>query len=86
MRSLSIRGVDDRLATLLKREAAAGHKSVNQLVLETLRERVGLDKKKRFTEEYHELDHLFGRWSEEEYSLIQGKVDAERRIDEELWK
>jgi hypothetical protein len=85
MRSLSIRGVDDRLAVLLKQEAAAAHKSMNQFVLELLLERVGLDKKKRFTGEYHDLDHLFGRWTEEEFTRIQGKIDKERRIDEELW-
>jgi hypothetical protein len=48
-------------------------------------ERVGLGKKKRFTGEYHDLDHLFGRWTEEEFTGIQGKIDQERRIDEELW-
>ncbi len=85
MKSLSIRGVDDRLAALLKQEAAASHKSVNQFVLELLMERVGLLKKKRFTEEYHDLDQLFGSWSNEEFSSIQGKIDEERRIDEELW-
>jgi len=86
MRTLSIRGLDDQLAALLKQEAAAAHKSMNQFVLEVLMERVGLDKKKRFTGEYHDLDHLFGRWTEEEFCEIQGKIDEERHIDEELWK
>ncbi len=86
MRCLSIRGVDDRLAALLKQEAAAAHKSMNQFVLELLMERVGLGKKKRYTGEYDDLDPLFGSWTEEEFSNIQGKIDAERRIDEELWR
>lgn len=85
MGSLSIRGVDERLAALLKQEAAAAHKSMNQFVLELLMERVGLGKGKQFTGEFHDLDHLFGKWSEEEHKRIQGKVDEERGIDEELW-
>ena len=86
MGSLSIRGVDDQLSALLKQKAAAAQKSVNQFVLETLRKYVGLEKEKRFTLEYHDLDNLFGRWSEDEYNRIQGKIDAERGVDEELWK
>lgn len=86
MKSLSIRGVDDRLANLLKREAAAAGKSVNQFVLDLLMERLGLAKKKKFTGEYHDLDHLFGCWSPEEFQAIQGRIDEERRVDEELWK
>ncbi|MFP4031723.1 MAG: hypothetical protein ACLFTV_09195 [Desulfococcaceae bacterium] len=34
---------------------------------------------------FHDLDHLFGRWTEEEFQRIQGKIDEERRIDPELW-
>lgn len=85
MGSLSIRGVDDELARLLKKEAASAEKSVNQYVLETLRKEVGLVKRKRFTRQYHDLDDLFGRWSDEEFHQIQGKIDSESTIDEEIW-
>ena len=36
--------------------------------------------------EYHDLDQLFGSWSEEEFNKIQKKINAERRIDTEIWK
>lgn len=85
MGSISIRGIDENLAALLKEAASLERKSVNQFVLETLKKRVGLEKEKRFTQEWHELDSLFGRWSEEEFSQIQGKINDERQIDEELW-
>jgi hypothetical protein len=85
MSSLSIRGVDPQLAAILKEQAKKSQKSINQFVLETLRQHVGLMKEKRFTREYDDLDNLFGRWSDEEYADIQGKIDAERQIDEELW-
>lgn len=86
MKSMSIRGVNDQLVALLKDRAVASNKSVNQLVLEALQKFVGLDKKKRFTNEYHDLDNLFGKWSEDEFTLIQEKIDSERLIDQELWK
>ncbi|MHB8808732.1 MAG: antitoxin [Desulfobulbaceae bacterium] len=86
MRSLSIRGVDDQLAELLKQEAKSTNRSVNQVILETLRKHAGLEKEKQFTGQYHDLDHLFGSWPLEEFEAIQGRIDSERHIDEELWK
>ncbi len=85
MTSLSIRGVEEQLSTILKQQARASRKSLNQLVLEILRQHAGLEKEKRFTREYNDLDHLFGRWSEEEFRQIQEKIDGERKIDEEHW-
>jgi hypothetical protein len=85
MGSISIRGVDDQLSLLLKEKATETNKSVNQLVLDILKSTVGLQKK-RYTRQYNDLDHLFGKWSQDEFDAVQGKIDAERRIDDELWK
>ncbi|MCA1785702.1 MAG: hypothetical protein LC657_06955 [Desulfobacteraceae bacterium] len=41
---------------------------------------------KKFTREYDDLDSLFGRWSQQEFQTIQGRIDEERAIDSELWK
>ena len=86
MGSISIRGVDEQLAALLKQQAITAQKSVNQFILEMLRKHVGLDKEKKFTQEYHDLDQIFGTWTEDEFQKIQGKIDAERQVDSELWK
>ena len=86
MGSLSIRGVDNHLATLLKEKAVVADKSVNQIVLEILRKYVGLEKPKRYTAQYDDLDHLFGSWTEDEFKQIQNKIDSERQIDKDLWK
>ena len=45
----------------------------------------GLGNKKKHSATYHDLDHLFGKWDKEEFEKIQGKIDRERVIDEELW-
>lgn len=86
MSSLSIRGIDPDLAVTLKQQAQATGKSVNQLVLDVLQEHTGLHKQKRFTQEYHDLDFLFGQWTESDFIKIQGKIDNESQIDDELWK
>ena len=86
MGSLSIRGVDNHLSTLLKEKAMSSNKSVNQFVLEMLKKHVGLEKPKRYTAQYDDLDHLFGLWTEDEFTQIQEKIDSERQVDMELWK
>ncbi len=86
MGSISIRGLDDELSSSLKKAAAAEKKSVNQFVIEALKKQLHLTKEKRFTQEWHDLDSLFGQWSDDDFAVIQGKIDDERRIDEELWK
>ncbi len=86
MKNISLRGLDEELAGRLQQTAKSEGKSINQLVLETLRQRFGLDKARRFTRVYHDMDELFGAWSEDEYQAIQGQIDADRRIDADLWK
>jgi ribosomal protein S24E len=85
MATITLRSVDDKLLARLKQEAAKQGTSMNQLVLEALRVQFGLSKDKHFTKTYHDLDGLFGAWSEEEYRSIRDKIDQERSIDEELW-
>ena len=86
MSNLSIRGIDPDLAAMLKQQAQASGKSVNQLALDALKEYTGLHKKKLFTQESHDLNFLFGQWSDSEFQKIQGKIDNESQIDDELWQ
>lgn len=55
MSKLSIHGIDPDLAATLKQQAQASGKSVNQLVLDVLKEHAGLQKRKPFTQEYHDV-------------------------------
>ena len=86
LKSMTLRGLDPQLAAKLKEVAEQEGKSVNQTALDALRKQFGLDKTRRFTEVHHDLDHLFGRWDEDEFARIQKKIDSERRIDSELWQ
>ena len=85
LKSMTLRGLDSQLVAKLKEVAEREGKSVNQTALDALRKQFGLDKSRRFTEVHRDLDHLFGRWDEDEFARIQQKIDSERRIDSELW-
>jgi plasmid stability protein len=86
MGAITLRGLEPSLKEKLKRAAKKEGKSVNQMVKDTLKQHLGMIKDKKFTLVHHDLDHLFGRWSEEEFKRIQRKIDSERKVDEELWR
>lgn len=85
MKTITVRRIEPSLAKELKQVANKEGKSVNQLVIETIKQYLGIKKERRFTVVYHDMDHIFGRWSEEEFKQIQGKIDSERKVEKELW-
>jgi hypothetical protein len=85
MKTITVRGLESSLVEKLKQVAKKEGKSVNQIVLDTIKQKMGMKKEKQFTVVHHDMDHIFGRWSKEEFDRIQGKIDAERKIDKELW-
>ncbi len=86
MKAITIRGVEPEVADKLKSSAAEQGKSINQLTLEIVKEGLGLKKEKKYSREYDDLDHLFGKWNDDEFREIQTKIDQERHVDQELWK
>jgi hypothetical protein len=86
MKAITVRGLDKELAAQLAKQAQEEGKSVNQFILDVFREKLGLSKGKRFTAVSHDMDHFFGRWPEEEFRRIQGGIDSQRSIEEELWR
>jgi hypothetical protein len=85
MKAVTIRGIEPEISEKLKSIAAKQGKSVNQLMLELIKKNLGFEKEKKYSREYHDLDDLFGKWSDEDYECIQGKISRERQIDQELW-
>ena len=49
MKTITLRGLDEVLAKKLKQEAEQQGKSLNQLILDTLKERLGLKKLRKFS-------------------------------------
>jgi len=85
MKAITIRGIDSDMSVKLKQVAKSEKKSVNQLVLDLIKRNIGMQKEKRYTRTYNDLDDLFGQWSDAEFEKIQGSVDNQRKIDLELW-
>lgn len=85
MKAVTIRGIDPEVAEKLKTTAARKGKSVNQLTLDIIKKGLGMQKVKKYSRTYDDLDHLFGKWNETEFKEISGKIENERRTDPELW-
>ena len=86
MKTITVRGLDETMKENLRRVAKQEGKSLNQFIVDTLKDRLGLKKQKKYTVSHHDMDHLFGIWSENEFRSIQQKIDSERKIDKELWQ
>ncbi len=86
MKAITIRGIEPSVMEKLKQQAKKNGKSINQFMIDLVKQNLGLDKRKQFTLVHDDLDHLFGKWSQKEFERIQGKIDDERKIDKELWK
>lgn len=85
MVTMTIRGIDDAVAKLLKDRAKSEDMSVNGLILKMVNEFLGIEKKKRI-KTYQDLDHLAGTWSEKDFNEFQKRVEDMEKIDEEIWK
>ncbi len=85
MKSMTVRGIDQETAAKLRSVAKSQGKSINQVVLESIKASLGIGKNKKYTNSYDDLDFLFGKWSQEEFTFIQEKIEGERTIDQELW-
>jgi len=86
MKAITIRGIDSSVSLKLKQVANNEKKSVNQLVLDMIRQNVGMQKREKYTKKHADLDHLFGTWTDAEFEIIQGIIDSQRKSDLELWK
>ena len=86
MKAITIRGIDQNTSDKLKKAANKNNMSVNQFVIDMIKEKLGLKKVKQFTTKYEDLDHLFGKWTQKEYKDIQNRIDTDRKIDKELWE
>lgn len=86
MKAITIRGIDASVSSKLKQLARSENKSVNQFVLDMIKQNIGMQKNIKYTRTYDDLDHLFGKWTNEEFENIQRAINNQRKIEPELWK
>lgn len=87
MKQVTIRGVGTDLHNALKHEAVRRNVSMNRLVLAVLRDALGLGDGLQASEiEFHDLDHLAGTWTQQEFEEFHEQLFLQRSVDEELWR
>ena len=85
MGTMTLRGIDDRIAGALKDRARKENASVNTVMLKILKESLGLEKKKR-SALYDDLDHLAGTWSEQDAAEFERATAVFETVDADMWK
>jgi hypothetical protein len=83
MKALTIRKVEPRLAAALARETKRRGTSLNQTVLDLLRQGLGIDTPAPRT---NGLEKFAGTWTAEEFKEFEASVAMFERIDPELWR
>lgn len=82
MKQLTIRGVSEDLARALKQETTRRGVSLNQAVLDILRQSLGLGQSKYD----NGLSKFAGKWSQEEFVSFEKNTEVFEQIDQDLWK
>ena len=85
MSNIHLRGLDDRLTHQLKQVAVDQSVSVNTLILNILRQGLGLSRQHRNIV-YHDLDKLAGTWTGSEAEKFMKNIADFESIDKALWK
>lgn len=83
MKALTIRRVEPRLAAALVRETKRRGTSLNQTVLDLLRQVLGVDSQAARS---NGLEKFAGTWTAEEFKEFEANVAQFERIDPELWR
>jgi plasmid stability protein len=80
---LTVRNIPVDLAKALRSETRRRGKSLNQTVIDLLRQAIGLDWD---TQGPNGLEKLAGTWSQEELEHFEQATAVFERIDEEQWQ
>lgn len=81
MKNLSIRNVPDDLYRAITSERARRGLSLNQTVIDLLRQRLGVG-----TSRSNGLGRLADRWDEDQFREFEDATAAFEGVDDELWQ
>jgi hypothetical protein len=82
--AITIRNLPRAVVKAIKDKARREKLSLNRAIVALLEEVTGSQPGTKTL--HHELDHLAGRWSDEEYAQFMEALREQRRIDPEMWK
>ncbi len=83
MNAITVRNLPPAVVKAVKEKARKEKLSLNRAIVALLEEATGAQPR---TVLHHELDHLAGRWSDEEYRGFMEALREQRQIDPEMWK
>ncbi len=83
MKQLTVRNVSPEIAKALEQEKQRRGQSLNQTVLELLRQVLGLAPQSRYD---NGLGRLAGTWGEEELKKFEESMAVFEQVDEEIWR
>ncbi|MHB8844220.1 MAG: hypothetical protein ACYC7L_05665 [Nitrospirota bacterium] len=87
MKQITIRGIPENVEKVIKKEAARKRTSLNKALVSLLEKAAGTSAPaKNKPVRYNDLDHLAGLWAREEAAAFDKALNAQRTIDEGLWK
>ena len=86
MKAITVRNIDDELSRVLKEESRKKGKSINSLILESIRASYAPDSGKKAKRRWHDLDPLAGTWTDAEARQFKDATAAFGEIDSEIWK
>lgn len=87
MKQITIRGIPDEVGKVIKKEAVRRKTSLNKALVSLLEKAAGTaTPEMKGPVLYHDLDHFAGLWAREEAAAFDRALDAQRTIDEGLWK
>jgi hypothetical protein len=86
MGAITVRNLPPELARAIRQKAKQERTSLNRTVISLLEEATGLGRPAKKVVLHHDLDHLFGCWSKEEYEEFNEALREQRQIDPEMWK
>ena len=83
MQHLTVRNIPQDLAAALNAEKHRRHQSLNQTVIELLRQSLGVGPGRKRS---NGLARLAGHWTQEELEQFEAATAATEEIDAELWQ
>lgn len=86
MATMSIRGLDDKALSRLKRQAEREGSSLNSLVVRLLQDKMGASGKPRLLQKFDDLDELAGTWTSQQVRSFERDTAAFSEVDPALWK
>ncbi len=85
MKSITIRGIDDRLHQELEKTSKNEHKSLNKTILFLLKKALNIEYTVKYPV-YNDLDYLAGSWSKEDEEEFNNTAAWFNKVDEDIWK